>query len=325
MDPVDELQPRQIAMYEAYCALSDALGQFDQSSGPNGAHYMGEDDNPFTEEGLMCANCVFYEGGQACHVVSGSIAPMGLCKLWIINGNLLDGTVDKAGFGGNRSAAGAYAANIRWSRRGGNATTEVDALVERSLTADMAHNLFDDKVSGLEWGIPADGLLRSEMPQVPSQDKERFLGEIAQQGVTYQHTTAVPSSLRPTQREASARATAEILGREERKAEPYREVLKDSIMVSKDGHVLDGHHRWAAARLSEAKGKPVKISVIRLNVTKEQAFRIMRAYNAKHGTRIRTITEHDTERLRKQFALEAEFVRACRVTEPDDLRYAIHG
>jgi len=86
-EPEDLLQPRQTALYEGYERIVEQFGKFDQSSGPNGAHYMA--DNPFVAEGLACANCVFYEGGQGCELVSGQIAPDAICKLWVIDASLL--------------------------------------------------------------------------------------------------------------------------------------------------------------------------------------------------------------------------------------------
>jgi len=48
----------------------------------DGAHYMAE--SPFAERGIACANCIFYEGGGGCEIVSGDIDPNGVCKFWII-------------------------------------------------------------------------------------------------------------------------------------------------------------------------------------------------------------------------------------------------
>lgn len=83
------LSDRQRAMYEVYEELVESLGQFDKSDGGNGAHYMGPLDNPFSSEGMACANCVAYCGGRACEWVSGDIDPLGLCKLWVISDALL--------------------------------------------------------------------------------------------------------------------------------------------------------------------------------------------------------------------------------------------
>ncbi len=77
----------QAALYEAYEEIADELGAFDQTSGEHGSHYMPE--SPFISSGLQCANCAFYAGSRACEIVSGDIAPEGLCKFWIIPERLL--------------------------------------------------------------------------------------------------------------------------------------------------------------------------------------------------------------------------------------------
>jgi hypothetical protein len=81
------LNGRQFAMYEFYEEVVEQFGIFNQGDGANGAHYVAE--SPFKDSGLICGNCVFYEGGQVCEIVEGRIAPNGICKLWIINEELL--------------------------------------------------------------------------------------------------------------------------------------------------------------------------------------------------------------------------------------------
>lgn len=81
------LNPRQNMMYSAYEAVVDQYGMFDQGIGANGAHYV--EASPFAQEGMICSNCAFYEGGQRCEIVEGQISPNAICKLWIINEQLL--------------------------------------------------------------------------------------------------------------------------------------------------------------------------------------------------------------------------------------------
>jgi len=77
------LNERQIVMYDMYESIVEEYGSFDQGIGANGAHYGAGDLNPFMEEGIMCASCVFYMEGK-CEIVQGDIDPEGICKLWII-------------------------------------------------------------------------------------------------------------------------------------------------------------------------------------------------------------------------------------------------
>ena len=87
MDEEENLTPRQQAQYETLEMIAEQFGMFDQGIGANGAHYVAE--SPFAQEGLICANCAFYEGGQACEIVAGQIDPEAICKLWIIDETLL--------------------------------------------------------------------------------------------------------------------------------------------------------------------------------------------------------------------------------------------
>jgi hypothetical protein len=94
LDPGEVWTPKQQALYATYEQLVETTGMFNQGVDGDGAHYGPE--SPFANEGLICANCVFYEGGQKCELVSGNIAPGGICKLWIINAKL---TQQRAGSG----------------------------------------------------------------------------------------------------------------------------------------------------------------------------------------------------------------------------------
>lgn len=79
---VDLLSPRQREMVDCYSNIEETFGAFDQSTGPDGAHYAPV--SPFASEGLLCQNCVFYRGPRGCCLVSGDIDPNGICKLWVI-------------------------------------------------------------------------------------------------------------------------------------------------------------------------------------------------------------------------------------------------
>lgn len=81
------LNSRQYAMYDFYEKMVEEFGKFDQTALANGAHYASE--NPFVASGMKCSNCVFYEGGQGCEIVSGIIEPEAICKLWVIKEELI--------------------------------------------------------------------------------------------------------------------------------------------------------------------------------------------------------------------------------------------
>jgi len=78
-----QINPRQAAMYDLYEKIAEEFGKWGQGADGDGAHYVAQ--SPFADEGMVCANCVFYEGGGGCEIVEGEIAPNGICKLWVIS------------------------------------------------------------------------------------------------------------------------------------------------------------------------------------------------------------------------------------------------
>lgn len=81
------LTPRQKEMIDCAGDIEETFGAFDQTSGPDGAHYAAP--SPFAGQGLVCQNCVYYRGPRGCQLVSGDIDPNGICKLWVIPGSLV--------------------------------------------------------------------------------------------------------------------------------------------------------------------------------------------------------------------------------------------
>lgn len=81
-----ELKPQQVEQYNFYEYQAKKYGQYDPGILANGAHYGPE--SPFADQGLVCANCVYY-ANNACEIVAGTIQPQGICKFWIIPEHLL--------------------------------------------------------------------------------------------------------------------------------------------------------------------------------------------------------------------------------------------
>ena len=95
------------------------------------------------------------------------------------------------------------------------------------------------------------GVPRAEMPQIRAEHRGAMVNFMNARGIAHQEESVQASSLKPTQAEFSRERVARARG---------FEGGSRSILVSRDGHVLDGHHQWLAAR--EA-GEDVK--VIRLD------------------------------------------------------------
>lgn len=86
-DNIEGLKSRQIEMYKMFEEIAAKMGAWNKGNGSDGAHYV--EDSPFYKEGMICANCAFYKGGQICEIVEGDISPLAICKLWVIRESLI--------------------------------------------------------------------------------------------------------------------------------------------------------------------------------------------------------------------------------------------
>jgi hypothetical protein len=76
------------------------------------------------------------------------------------------------------------------------------------------------------------------MPQIPSASHAAFVAWLGSHGIGASLRKVPAASLRATQEELSwEKATGMVTG------------LK-AVLASSDGHVLDGHHHWAASALA---------------------------------------------------------------------------
>ncbi|WP_052095265.1 PLxRFG domain-containing protein [Comamonas thiooxydans] len=97
---------------------------------------------------------------------------------------------------------------------------------------------------------------RAQMPQIKAEHRGAMVNFMNARGIAHQEETVPAASLKPTQAEFSREKVKKALG---------YEGGDRSILVSQDGHVLDGHHQWMAAR---EQGKDVK--TIRLDAPIDQ-------------------------------------------------------
>lgn len=83
------------------------------------------------------------------------------------------------------------------------------------------------------------GIERKDMPQIFSGDIQSYIKFIRLNGVKVVKQKVLAKSLKPTQNEINTDKVKKMLTAPD-------EVLRKIIIVSKDGYVLDGHHRWLA-------------------------------------------------------------------------------
>lgn len=82
------------------------------------------------------------------------------------------------------------------------------------------------------------GIPRADMPQVKAEDRGAMVNFLKARGIESKAEAVKASTIKPTQAEFS---TAKV------QAAKDREGGNRSILISADGHVVDGHHQWLAA------------------------------------------------------------------------------
>lgn len=118
----------------------------------------------------------------------------------------------------------------------------------------------DEKPFAAETGTL--GIPRADMPQVPTANHGGLVKHLNAQGIAHETTTVDAAQLKPTQAEYSPS-----------KVEAAKSATGDrAVIVSSDGHIIDGHHQAVAAA---EEGKQVKAIV--LDAPVEQALVAVKA------------------------------------------------
>lgn len=147
----------------------------------------------------------------------------------------------------------------------GNREKVLGAMNSVASTEQQQKNSEEKPIEGKDLGngwaafAPESGtkaVPRAQMPQIKAEHRGAMVNFMNARGIAHQEETVPAASLKPTQAEFSREKVKKALG---------YEGGDRSILVSQDGHVLDGHHQWMAAR---EQGKDVK--TIRLDAPIEQ-------------------------------------------------------
>jgi N12 class adenine-specific DNA methylase len=178
--------------------------------------------------------------------------------------------VDDGGLGSDGRAAGESAGPVS-VRDGAAAAQAADAgLADRGHDAPVAaQSIAGDKIDD-EWTAfhPDSGtkaIPRADMPQIKAEHRGAMTQFLLARGITHEQTEVSPATLKPTQAEFSPAKVKEAM---------EFEGGDRSILVSSDGHVLDGHHQWIAK--GEAGADAIK--VIRLNAPIEKLIEEVREF-----------------------------------------------
>lgn len=112
--------------------------------------------------------------------------------------------------------------------------------------ADLAGDPIDSESTAFKPESGTRNIPRSEIPQIQAVHRGAMVNFLGARGITHETVEIPAGDLKPTQAEFSP---AKV-----QKAKDFTDTDR-SILVSSDGHVLDGHHQWLA-RLDN--NEPVK-------------------------------------------------------------------
>nr|CAB4128744.1 hypothetical protein UFOVP114_70 [uncultured Caudovirales phage] len=94
------------------------------------------------------------------------------------------------------------------------------------------------------------GIARADMPQIRSDLVPGFLQSLRVAGVSVRADAVPVAKLKPTQKEISARKVLDMAERVQND-DQFSLKVRAPLVVSNDGHILDGHHRWAALAVAD--------------------------------------------------------------------------
>jgi len=147
-------------------------------------------------------------------------------------------------------------------------------------------DLTDLQVEGMEiFGGNGLGIKRDQMPQIPREHRQRFLRELVAAGVKITEESVDPLTLKPTQKEISARRVMEKITKYETKNKAF-----PPLLVSLDDRVLDGHHHWGMMAAFALDVPEAKVPIFRLHIKTKAALSMMHAYMRKHHIKRASIT-----------------------------------
>lgn len=143
----------------------------------------------------------------------------------------------------------------------------------------------------MEIKIPKIGLTfaREHMPQLGPQDQ--FLKKLKDAGIKYEHVSVDPGTLKASQMEFDHDAVRSIINNPKK--------VKSGVVISADGYILDGHHRWLAAY-----NKGVKIHAVRVHLPILELIRTVKSFSNTHYKSI-----HDVVRKTIKEAAEQRYYK----------------
>ena len=194
-----------------------------------------------------------------------------------------------------KSHAGEYARKISDEIAAGGhpvvAPEDISALFGGMAKLTSHPDITELKVKGtLLFGDEGMGIARSDMPQIPTSARDKFLADIEKDnGITFEKEKVDPTTLKPIQKEVSGSRAGAIY---EKFAEKGKIPKDERILISKDGYVVDGHHTWAASVAFSFDNPGTELPVYRLSVNADEALKVSRDYAKANGYESKAIDDN---------------------------------
>lgn len=177
---------------------------------------------------------------------------------------------DKGGKFASKTGGGFDAGAVESDLSHGKSVTvspdHIDSLM-RTFAGGPVFNLEHMHVSGAEnkncFDKHARDIPRGKMPQLPEDVHAlgAFNSKLAERGIKAHMESVDPRSLTATQNELDASKVGKLYG-----------AIRDGgwrsdaiLFASREGDVLDGHHRWAAASAANMAGSNIRVNVVRVD------------------------------------------------------------
>jgi hypothetical protein len=110
---------------------------------------------------------------------------------------------------------------------------------------------------------------RKDMPQVKGKDTPELLKTLAANGIAYRRGEVAVDRLKPTQEDGIPSKVDAIA------SSITQGTTLHPIVVSREGWILDGHHRWLAVKkVAKDNGTAGKIEVIQIMLPKWNALQM---------------------------------------------------
>jgi lipoate-protein ligase B len=78
------LHPEEKALADALIQITQRYGKFNQDYTGVWAGYDDPTKNEVASIGVKCSNCILYDGGSSCKIISLPVAPEGKCRFAVI-------------------------------------------------------------------------------------------------------------------------------------------------------------------------------------------------------------------------------------------------